>query len=341
MAMTLQSRPVCDAEIKQFNADGVVCLRGVLDAEEIETLAGGIDSIVSRLTTSAAGYDFTSLREQIFDRGEAFPSYGTATQYDLGGLSAFLRGVGASPLLDDIGPPSGAPQGRFLVDTSTWLRSKAIGRIALDSILPEIAAQLLNATKVNYCDDQIFVKEAGTKDRTAFHQDYTYFNLTGWKGCVMWVCVDHADAKAGAPLYIRGSHKWHREFKPNVFLAQTVLPGSEGDDLPDIEGHLDHYEVVQFETRPGDIIVHHFMTVHGAGGNRSSHTRRAVSLRYCGEDMRYFARPGAPPQPYHKHHLENGDRLDSEQFPVVWPRPFPGFTLAPLIEERRSLRSSR
>ena len=48
----------------------------------------------------------------------------------------------------------------------------------------------------------------------------------------------------------------------------------------------------------------------------------------AGEDMVFYPRPGAPEQPYHRHNLAEGDPLDSQEFPVVWPRPFPNFRLA-------------
>ena len=318
-------------EISNFEQDGVVLLRGVLDRYDLETLMNGIEGVVDNLHASATGYDVSDIRRQVFDDDGDAVQIGDASQYNLSKLGAVLRSSGARPLLDRM--PAGAPKrGHFRLDTTTWRRNKYIRAMALDSVLPEIAAQLLRATKINYCDDQIFVKDPGTADRTAFHQDYTYFNMRGVKGCVMWVCVDPANEASGVPVYVRGSHKWGREFKPNLFLAQTPFPGSEGDDLPDIEGHLSDYDIVRFETKPGDIIVHHFRTVHGAGGNGSSRPRRAASLRYSGEDMRYFRRPGAPPQPYHDHTLEDGDVLDSLCFPVVWPRPFPGFRLSPVYD---------
>ena len=127
---------------------------------------------------------------------------------------------------------------------------------------------------------------------------------------------------------MRGSHRWQKEFLPNVFMAQVSMPGGQGASLEDIENCPDSFDLVRYETKPGDIIIHHFLTVHGAGGNHTSRPRRALSLRYAGEDMVFYPRPGAPEQPYHRHNLAEGDPLDSQEFPVVWPRPFPNFRLA-------------
>ena len=163
--------------------------------------------------------------------------------------------------------------GRFLIDSSTWQRSRTIRHLALDSQLPQIAAQLLGSCKINFCDDQIFVKTEGAADRPPpFTRDYTYFRMKGWQGCVMWICVDPTDEVSGALAYVRGSHRWGREFCPNMFFAHIGIPGSSGESLQEIEAHPEAYNLVRFEVEPGDIVIHHFRTVHGAGGNRSSHS---------------------------------------------------------------------
>jgi N-acyl-L-homoserine lactone synthetase/ectoine hydroxylase-related dioxygenase (phytanoyl-CoA dioxygenase family) len=322
-----QLLPVNDAHVRQFERDGVVVVRGALAAAEIAKLGTALDQLGSGLASSAAGYDITALRTAIFDAGDVERAAGDANQYDMGALGTYIRSSGKRPLIERVNEPS---DGHFLLDTTTWLRNDVIRRIALDSRLPRVAAALLRSAKVNFCDDQIFIKTPNTIDRTAVHQDCTYFHLQGDQGCVMWICADAADRQSGAPFYIRGSHRWGREFAPNVFMAQTRLPGSDGDELDEIEDRASSFDTVSFETEPGDIIVHHFRTVHGAGGNLTDRPRRALSLRYAGENVRFHRRPGAPEQPYHRHGLHNGDMLDCRQFPVVWPRPFPEFELAPL-----------
>jgi ectoine hydroxylase-related dioxygenase (phytanoyl-CoA dioxygenase family) len=121
--------------------------------------------------------------------------------------------------------------------------------------------------------------------------------------------------------YVRGSHRDGKLYQPNVFVSQTPLPGAQGEPLPDIEGHMADYDIVHFDVEPGDVIVHHYRTIHGAGGNHSRYqVRRAASLRYCGDDIRFRARPWAPRQLHHTHQLSDGDPLGGPDFPVVWRR---------------------
>ncbi|HEX2590148.1 MAG TPA: phytanoyl-CoA dioxygenase family protein [Rhizomicrobium sp.] len=321
---------VREEDIAAFERDGAVVLRGVLDNEDIATLAGGITQVVQGLGDSVTGYDLSDLRHVVFEQDQNSADTGGAAQYDVSGLAQYLKAVGSKPLVDNFDGEEA--KGHFRLDSTTWRRYRPIRKMALDSVLPEIAGQIMRSPKVNYCDDQIFVKDPMTKDRTAFHQDYTYFHLKGWQGCVMWVCVDPATPESGVPYYVRGSHKWGKEYKTNPFLVQTSFPDAVGEDLPEISGHEEDYDLVRFETKPGDVLIHHFRTIHGASGNHSNLPRRAASLRYIGQDMRYFNRPGAPAQPYHDHNLKDGDVLDSRSFPVVWPKPYPGFALTPLYD---------
>lgn len=309
-----------EEDVLNFRREGVVCLRGVLAVEEIHGLASAIDRATERLWESPSGYDVSSVASAIWEGSSEAVESQNSSQYELDQLAGFVRASGARPLFDAEAEKVGA-KGRFLIDTGVCSRDGALRDVALNSVLPEIAAGLLGASKINFYDDQIFVKEPGTKQRTAFHQDNNYFNLTGEMGCVMWAPADRVTRASGGIRYVRGSHLWGRLFKPNIFLSQTPFPGSEGEVLPDIEGHEDEYDIVCFEAEPGDVIVHHFRTVHGGGGNSTATPRRAASLRYCGDDIRFRLRPGAPAQPHHRHRLRDGDPLDCGQFPVVWPRP--------------------
>ena len=99
-----------------------------------------------------------------------------------------------------------------------------------------------------------------------------------------------------------------------------MLFRSEYDEVvPDVDADPARFPVVHFDLAPGDCTVHHANTLHASGGNRTpDRMRRAVILRYAGEDARYTvhqqalktADPG----------LKVGDPLGGEHYPQVWPR---------------------
>ncbi|MEQ1887439.1 MAG: phytanoyl-CoA dioxygenase family protein, partial [Bryobacteraceae bacterium] len=119
--------------------------------------------------------------------------------------------------------------------------------------------------------------------------------------------------------YVPGSHLWNKQYKPNIFASSIAFPGSEELDMPDIDANPEAFGVEYLEAEPGDVLVHHILTVHGAEGNRLGTQRRAISLRYIDAAIPYRQRAGAPPQPLHPANMRDGDRLDDAIHPVVWP----------------------
>lgn len=304
---------------RAFERDGFVCVRGALSLFEVERLRRSIDAAVAGIGTTATGYDVTALSDAAWSGAAA--DAGGARQYNLSGFAALVQNAKATRLRD---PTSGPQSGRFLVETGTWTRCDAMRRTALNSLLPSIAGALLNTDTVRFYDDQIFVKEPGTVDRTAFHQDLGYFHIDGDQGCVMWAPVDRATRETGALGYVRGSHRWGKQFKPNVFMSQLALPQSEGETLPDIDNNENDFDIAYFDVEPGDVVIHHFRTVHGSHGNASTtQTRRAASLRYVGDQVRFHRRAGAPAQPHRPLDWPDGAELRDPWFPLAWRRRQP------------------
>lgn len=314
--MTKLTRAITKDEVAAYNNAGVVLLRNILDLSTVNTVRRCIDDAVMTLGESKSGYDLTELTKAY----EAFDAQKIAAesdgQHDVGTIMDHMRNSG-KPLLFDRAAED--KNGRFLLDTGVSSRLRDFQRFVRRGAAPEIASELLNANTVRFFGDQVFVKEPGTRERTAFHQDATYFEIDGDQCCVLWIPVDPVQLEHGAMVYVRGSHSDKKLYKPNVFVSQASLPGAEGFDLPDIEGNPGEYDLIHFDVEPGDVLVHHYRTLHGTGGNTSRYqVRRAASIRYCGDDIRVKSRPWAPRQLHHHHKLQDGEPLSGSDFPIVW-----------------------
>jgi hypothetical protein len=57
-----------------------------------------------------------------------------------------------------------------------------------------------------------------------------------------------------------------------------------------------------------------------------------MSFRYVGDDARYYNRPGCIPQANIDSVLPDGARLETSDYPLVWPRPWPEASLARIWE---------
>jgi ectoine hydroxylase-related dioxygenase (phytanoyl-CoA dioxygenase family) len=124
--------------------------------------------------------------------------------------------------------------------------------------------------------------------------------------------------------FVAGSHRWNRWFIPRKFIDHTPYAPESGryELLPDIDAMIaaapDEHRVISFDTDPGDVIVFHYRTLHDAPGNASTtERRRAVSLRWVGDDARWAERPWQVSPPYEAEGLAVGDELDDARFPVV------------------------
>ena len=121
-------------------------------------------------------------------------------------------------------------------------------------------------------------------------------------------------------VYVRGSHLSGTVYRPNWFVTSGPLPNTEGEAVPAI--HPEDDRLTHIPAEPGDVIVHHAATLHGAGPNRSAAMRRrAVSVRYCGDGVRYEIRPGAPTKLHHADVRSGDPVVDHPGCPLVWSRP--------------------
>lgn len=276
-------------EIESFWRDGAVVLREVIDPAIVLAL----EPTVMALLGEPEMADMTAMGDGLAAAGET--------------------------VLRDAGPR----RGRFVSGVDHWLTHPDLAAFACGSGVPEIVGTLLRATKINLWEDSVLVKEPGTGERTAWHQDLSYFHVIGDQLCTTWIPLDHADAASGAMSFVKGSHRWNEVYRPNLFVSTMPIPGTEGDVVPDVDARATagEIEILQWELGPGDVSVHHAATLHAAGPNATADRwRRAISIRYCGDDARYHFRAGAPRKPHHRDERA-GQILDDEACPVVWRAP--------------------
>lgn len=207
-------------------------------------------------------------------------------------------------------------QGKFYGDFFLWRQDVDFRALAWDSSLPDLARQLMRSRKVNLVWDHLLVKEPHTDVVTPWHHDQPYSWCNGGQNCSFWVSLDHVTRDSGAVEYIRGSHRWGKWYEAVSFNPNRSYASGEFEPLPDIETHREDYDIVCFDTRPGDVVVQHLLTLHHAQGNTTDRRRRAVAVRYCGDDASYAVRRRNPPLPVAVA-LKHGDPMDCELFPVV------------------------
>jgi hypothetical protein len=224
--------------------------------------------------------------------------------------------------LGDAASGKGAGLGRMNMGSDyseayAWLWNDTIRDFVLDGPTAWIARDLFGSKEVNFYYDQIFMKSRQSANATPWHHDFTFWPLEGDQILSSWTSLDPVDAESSALEFIAGSHRWPQRFRA-IGADGTDLSTDKGlSHVPDIEKDRDRYRVLSWSLEPGDALIFHALTLHGARGNASaSRSRRAITTRWCGDDVTY--RPRGVPFPY-PHGLTAGDRLGGPFFPRVCP----------------------
>jgi ectoine hydroxylase-related dioxygenase (phytanoyl-CoA dioxygenase family) len=207
----------------------------------------------------------------------------------------------------------------FWSDYVTWPEVEPYRRVVFESGLADIAGQLMGSATVRFFHEHVLVKEPGATEETPWHHDDPYYGVDGMQNVSMWIALDPVPATSGL-RFVAGSHRWGRRFVPRRFVDHS--PYGAADDrfelLPSEHELLDGQRVIGWDIEPGDVLAFHFRTLHGAPGNQLSTRRRAVSLRWLGDDARFGARPWTTSPPYEPNGLVVGGTLDGDpRFPLV------------------------
>ncbi len=215
--------------------------------------------------------------------------------------------------------PEGAPGG-FYDDYCNWRRIPEYEDFVRRSPAAEIAARLTRSHRARIYHEHVLVKEPGTREVTPWHHDLTYYGVDGSQLCSIWLPLDPVP-RAACPEFVAGSHRWERLFYPRKFIDHCNYGAGAKDyeSVPDIDAERDRHEILSWELAPGDCIVFHMRTLHGAPATLALKTRRrGFSTRWLGDDARFALRPWKTSPPYPEVRLAPGDPMDHPSFPVLW-----------------------
>lgn len=186
-----------------------------------------------------------------------------------------------------------------------------------------IAAELMGVDAVRFYYDQLFIKTPGASAPTQWHQDLPFWPFRGNHIASVWLALTPVTQESSGVVYIAGSHKWDKFYRATTPDEDPRFTDPDLEVCPDFHQEFDNpdYKFLSWDLEPGDVLVHHPLTVHGAGGNRSaSQGRIGLSVRYLGGDAVW------DPRKYvmmveGTEHLEAGKfPADDNVFPPAWSR---------------------
>ena len=129
---------------------------------------------------------------------------------------------------------------------------------------------------------EFFIKEPQTPHYVSMHQDLTYWGLGDTQKMVTaWLALSPATVESGCMEFVRGSHKLAIQSHKDTFAEDNLL--SRGQE---VEVAVAESERTAIELAPGQMSLHHGMTIHGSGPNSSNDRRIGVVIRYMSTDVK-------------------------------------------------------
>jgi ectoine hydroxylase-related dioxygenase (phytanoyl-CoA dioxygenase family) len=208
--------------------------------------------------------------------------------------------------------------GAFVEDFRNWQRIPEYEQVIRESRLAPVAAELLGSEQVRLFHDHLLVKEAGTLDRSPWHQDQPYYCIDGSQTVSFWIPLDPV-ARRSTLEFVAGSQAEGKWYMPRSFVKKTAMVFDEGalEEVPDVDADRDAFDIKGWAMQPGDAVAFNMLTLHAAAGSPAR--RRAFSVRFVGDDVTWAPRPQRTSPPFDEVALAAGAPLEHRAFPVVWP----------------------
>ncbi len=129
---------------------------------------------------------------------------------------------------------------------------------------------------------EFFIKEAHSPHIVTMHQDLTYWGLGETSGMVTaWLSLSPATPQSGCMNFVKASHKQPIQPHRDTFDQNNLL--SRGQE---IAVEVKDEDKTPIEIHPGQISLHHGLTIHGSGPNQSDDRRIAAVIRYVRPDVK-------------------------------------------------------
>ena len=144
-----------------------------------------------------------------------------------------------------------------------------------------------------------------------------YYCLEGNNTGSFWIPLDNVSRDNNLQL-ILGSHKWPKLVRPTKWSNNQSWYKNDSSfmDLPKIDNFKN--DIFIPELNLGDAVLFNFKIVHGSSGNKTSKARRAFSMRFIGDDVRYIDREGPTSPPFDGINLKSGDMMREDWFPKIF-----------------------
>ena len=326
------------SDVAAFQRDGAICIRNAFSPEWIAALERGV-----RTNLAEPGQFMEILGGDSVSEDESI----TRTRSIAAATTTTTRTTTA--VTKKTTTTTTATTGRFINDYLNWRRIPEYFDFIFNSPSAALVGSAMKSKCVAIYHEHLLIKEPGAASVTPWHHDQPYYPVNGDQVVSLWVPLDPVPRDT-CVRFVAGSHatgKWYipRKFSTslNYDSSSNNCQSSGGDsgvdeppshsrpvrsfpgtgsahfcDVPDIDND-DNVKILTWELNPGDAILFHARTLHGAPSNPSScQNRRALATRWLGDDAVFATRPWNVSPPLTGGRRPGQTLAGCVEFPIVW-----------------------
>jgi len=197
------------------------------------------------------------------------------------------------------------------IQRNVWQTNRSFAEFYYHSAMGHVLSQCGRTDEIRLSTDLLMVNpNKGFK----WHQDNQNGPITWEEGLRFWITMDETPKDYGAPVYLKGSHG-NKCVDDNAVFVDIEMNGLE--DYKD--------KMLEFRTMPGDMLIWHPKTVHKVDGPSDgiwTTYRRVLGGTVAKGGATYHDKTGSGGvlSDLGRHGLEDGVKLESPFFPMVYPR---------------------
>jgi len=190
-----------------------------------------------------------------------------------------------------------------------------LAAITRDPRFGALAAEVLGAPQIQFLQDSLLYKPAGDGGAVEWHQDHSYVGfLVPARVIAIRLALLPEREDNGCMRVVNGSHRWGPVGANRSLTADSVT--SLVDALTESQ-RAELACAAPLVLAPGDVSIHHCLTTHGSGINRSEEPRRTIILRMFDASCRFDAtRVPEHARSYFPTDTDGG--LATHAFPIVF-----------------------
>ncbi len=120
-----------------------------------------------------------------------------------------------------------------------------------------------------------FTKEANDPAYVSWHQDSTYWGLSGPDVCTAWIALSPSTVASGCMRVVPGTHA------EQIGHTDTHAEGNMLSRGQVVQAVVEDDAAVDVLLEPGEMSLHHVRLIHGSRANTSNDRRIGYAIRYA------------------------------------------------------------